>query len=230
MKSQQSQEILAILLKIFTPGPLNLPVKFSWRVLTSWLVTGWAIGLLAVFAALTSSSLTNPGAAVVGILFSFPIVIIVYGLMGLGIDLMRGKKLSRTGWVWYIYPIVSVFWVAIGILGIIVALAGVKLPKEPTSKISYRDLLDLISKMSSLEFVSDFGDPVIDDLLNEGNLKSAERTTVENAKELAISQPRQLLRNAFNSDELNQLTATIGITTVQRVHGIEVINIPAGVI
>jgi hypothetical protein len=234
MKSEQLQDITAILLKIFTPGPLNSPIKFSWRVLTSWMVTGWVVGLLATFLSVSttgnSRGMTDPGMVFAVILFVFPIVIIVYGLIGLGIDLMRGKKLSRTGWVWYIYPILSIFWIVIGILGIIIGLAGLSVPKEPTRKMTYRQLLDLISKMPSLEFVSDFGNPIIDSLLNENKLNSAGRTAIQNAKELAVSQPRQLLGNSLSPDDLNQLAATIGINTLEKIHGIEVVNIPANVL
>jgi hypothetical protein len=230
MKSSQSPDIRQLLLTIFTPGPLDSPVKFSWRVLTSWLVTGWAFGLFGAIVAVTTGSLTNPGTAFIGILFTFPIAIIIYGTIGLGLDLLRGKKLSRTGWVWYFYPILSIFWIALAMIGFILGLIGLSLPKEPTPRISYRKLLDMISKMSSLEFVSDFGNPVIDILINEGKLNPAERNAIENAKELANSQPRQLLGNSLSPDELNKLAATIGITTVERVHGIEVVNIPAGVL
>lgn len=230
MKSSQSPDIRQLLLTVFTPGPLDSPVKFSWRVLTSWFVTGWAIGLLGLIAALTTGKLTDPGNAFVGIFCLFPIAIITYGIIGLGIDLLRGKKLSRTGWVWYLYPILSIVWIAFGIIGFIIGLAGLSLPKQPTPKMPYRKLLDMISKMSSLEFVSDFGNPVIDTLLNEGKLNSAERAAIENAKALATSQPRQPLGNSLSPDELNKLAATVGIITVQRVHGIEVVNIPAGVL
>jgi hypothetical protein len=210
MKSAQSQEILAIFLKILTPGPLNSPVKFSWRVITSWIVTGWAIGFFFMLPALASGGLPDPGAALGVVLFLFPIVLIVYGLIGLGIDLIRGKKLSRTGWVWYIHPIV--------------------LPKQPTSRISYKKLLELISRMSSLEFVSEFGDPVIEDQLNDIKLKPVERTAIETVKQLAISQPRQLLGKALAPQELDILTTRIGIPTLEQIHGVEVIKIPSHVL
>jgi hypothetical protein len=230
MKSAQSQEILAIFLKILTPGPLNSPVKFSWRVITSWIVTGWAIGFLFMLPALASGGLPDLGAALGVVLFLFPIVLIVYGLIGLGIDLIRGKKLSRTGWVWYIHPIVSIFWIALGILGFIVGLAGLSLPKQPTSRISYKKLLELISRMSSLEFVSEFGDPVIEDQLNDIKLKPVERTAIETVKQLAISQPRQLLGKALAPQELDILTTRIGIPTLEQIHGVEVIKIPSHVL
>ena len=100
MKSTTSFAIPEVVLKVITPGPLSLPVKFNWRVLTSWFAFYGLLG--GILGAFTSISIpeSNIISAFLYMGAVFPIALSIYGFLGLGIDLMRGNKLCRTGWYW----------------------------------------------------------------------------------------------------------------------------------
>ena len=229
MKSTQSQEILTILTKIFTPGPLTLPVKFSWRVLTSWILTGWVLGLLAILMALSSSgSLPDPGMAISVILFMFPIALLIYGLLGLGIDLIRGKQLSQIGWLWYLYPITSVFFFAIGILIFIVSLCGIEGPKENQARIRYDKLLQDLIKTRSQEFL-EFSQGFIQDCESQNLFKPEEKVIIDNIKNLSNTSPNTPLGKLLSERELHIVTQAILVPLYQG-FGYDVYNIPNSVL
>jgi hypothetical protein len=229
MKSPQSPEITEILLKIFTPGPLGLPVKFSWRVLTSWCLTGWVMGFGMLLIVVTSGGLRDPGMALMTMLISCPLALFFYGFIGLGLDLLKGNRLSRTGWVWYIYPFLAVFMFVIAMFVLVAGLCGVKGPERSNPQIKYSDLLQLITALSSHECIDDFGNPMIPLLLQENKLRSDEQALIAKITDLATSQPKQPLGKLLTDRELNTLTHSVGIPVLEQVHGIEVINIPANV-
>ena len=225
MKSQQSQEILAILLKIFTPGPLNLPVKFSWRVLTSWILTGWVMGLLMTLMALISNgSLKDPGMAISVILFACPIALGIYGIIGLGIDLMRGKPLSQTGWLWYLYPLTSAVFFAFAILGLIVSLCGVKMPKEKQPSIRYDVLFKELNKTKPQDLL-EFSQRFIQAREAQNLLEPEEKVIINQIKDFSNSRPNTPLGNLFSERELHIITQAILVPIYQDLN-YDVYNIP----
>lgn len=228
MKSAQSQEILIILIKIFTPGPLTLPVKFSWRVLTSWILTGWILGLLAMLMAFINGGIPDPGMAISVILFMFPIALLTYGLIGLGIDLIRGKKLSQIGWVWYFYPLTSAVFFAIGILIFIVSLCGVKGPKERQARIRYDKLLQDLIKTRTQEFL-EFSQRFIQDCESQNLFKPEEKMIVDNIKDLSNTNPNTPLGKLLSERELHIVTQAILVPLYQD-FGYDVYNIPSSVL
>ena len=226
MKSPISFAIPEVVLKVITPGPLNLPVKFNWRVLTSWFAFyGLLGGILGAF-----TSISIPESNIISASFYmgavFPIALSIYGFLGLGIDLMRGNKLCRTGWYWYLYPIVSVIWVALGILVISVKLLGGPTPKRRHPKIRYEIMLKELAKMTPKELLQDFGKDAIKFLETNNHLKPEEKIILA---KISSSQPSTLLEQLLNDREFHILAQGIGIPTYES-YGVEVYNVPQPVL
>jgi len=134
------------LLQLLTPGPLTESCRFSTRVFTSWIVLGLGLGLLLGIVGLSSGAAATTtggaGALLVNFLFGIPIIICLFGLIGLGIDAARGHRSEYAGWYWWLFPIVTYivigFWFGFMILAFTFALAGVNLPKPRYSPPSGR--------------------------------------------------------------------------------------------
>jgi hypothetical protein len=119
--------------QFITPSQLTEKFRFSTRVLMSWAALGLVLGIISgiiMISTGTSHSVLND---FVGCLFAVPIVICLFGLVGLGIDSMGGRDAYYDGWYWYLFPVVTYllvgFWIAWSIIGFSLALAGVRLPK-----------------------------------------------------------------------------------------------------
>ena len=229
MQSTTSFAIPEVVLKVITPGPLSLPVKFNWRVLTSWFAFyGLLGGLLGAF-----TSISIPESNIISAFFYmgavFPIALTIYGFLGLGIDLMRGNKLCRTGWYWYLYPIVAVIWVALGILVIIVKLLGGPTPKRRYPKIRYEVMLKELAKMTPKELLQDFGKDAIKFLETNNHLKPEEKILIARIRDLLLFQPNTPLKQFLNDREFHILGQGIGIPTFES-YGIEVYNVPQPVL
>jgi len=99
MSQQNPQQILDTLIKVFTPGPLSLPVKFSWRILPSWILTGWIFGIVSViFAAVQPGGLPNlyPFLGAIAVAFFITVSIIGFILAFLGVSKPEWKPPSKS--------------------------------------------------------------------------------------------------------------------------------------
>jgi len=227
MSQQNPQQILDTLIKVFTPGPLSLPVKFSWRILPSWILTGWIFGIVSViFAAVQPGGLPNLGIAPFIIFVASPISLIIYGFIGLGIDSLRRKPLVRTGWVWYLYPflgaIAVAFFITVSIIGFILAFLGVSKPEwKPPSK-SYTAIFNEIKDSTFQEFLAFVGD-VIQILEQEQALKPEEKVVINKVIGLANSNPNARLKSCLEDREIHILAQGIVVPIYENwkydVHG-----------
>jgi hypothetical protein len=125
--------------QFITPSQLTEKFRFSTRVLMSWAALGLGLGVIIGIVMISSGTSHSVLNDFLGCLFAVPIVICLFGLVGLGIDSMGGRDAYYDGWYWYLFPVVTYllvgFWVAWSIIGFSLALAGVRLPKiNPNQK------------------------------------------------------------------------------------------------
>jgi hypothetical protein len=123
-----------VLLQFITPGPLTLPTRFRARVLTSWISSGWVLGLVLYLYMLASGEMSRAGIdplqALVSCGIGLPFALCFYGLLGLAVDSGRGNTPFYPGWYWYLYPLLTACCIAFSIIIFGLALAGVKFPKH----------------------------------------------------------------------------------------------------
>jgi hypothetical protein len=133
------------IITFITPGSLSERFGFRARVFTSWISLGLALGLILGIITLSSGVATPNGqiALILQYIIGFPITICLFGLIGLGLNSMRGGDAEHPGWYWYLFPIVTYivigFWLTFAIIGFGLALAGVNLPqprytRQPTGR------------------------------------------------------------------------------------------------
>ena len=129
------------IIAFITPGSLTERVRFSTRVFTSWISLGLVLGLVLGIVGLSAGT-RDPATAFWGGLLSGPIIICLFGLIGLGISSLRGDDNEHPGWYWYLFPVVTYiivgFMLAIAIIGFCLALAGINLPSSPRRVTSRR--------------------------------------------------------------------------------------------
>lgn len=126
------------ILTFITPGPMTETFGFSTRVFTSWVSLGLVWGLILGIINLSQVT-SDPATVFFTALLAGPIAMCLFGLIGVGINSLRGVNTEHPGWYWYLFPIVNyliiIFWLAFAIIAFILAFAGVTLP-QPSSNYS----------------------------------------------------------------------------------------------
>lgn len=125
--------MLEKILNFITPGPLNERFGFGARVFSSWISLGLGLGLVNILISGLGGTLsweTVVGGFIGGLVLSCG-----YGLIGVGIDFIRGRRVEYPGWYWWVFPIATFLSILLsltfGLFGIFLAFAGIKLPKLP---------------------------------------------------------------------------------------------------
>lgn len=131
--------MLEKILNFIIPGPLDERFGFGARVFCSWISLGLGLGLglgfvnvLGLGSALSWENVVESliGGCIGGIFLSCG-----YGLIGVVIDSIRGRRVEYPGWYWWIFPIATflsiLLWMTFGLFGVFLAFAGIKLPKLP---------------------------------------------------------------------------------------------------
>lgn len=202
-------------LTFITPGPLTEKFGFQTRVFTSWISLGLVLGLIFGIIAITSGTAPNGAAALLlQCLISFPFVICFLGLIGLGLNSMRGGDAEHPGWYWYLFPIVTYivigFWVAMLFLGFFFALVGISLPK-PSGRPQQRppqfnpeQFRREVQRMKVEDILKEFGER-FEKIERKNQLKPEEKKIVKKLKNLDRAALRSQLQEALSDDELQIL-------------------------
>jgi hypothetical protein len=226
--------------QFLTPGPLTESCRFSTRVFTSWIVLGLGLGLVLGIIGLSSGAAATTtggaGALLVNCLFGIPVIICLFGLIGLGIDAARGRRSEYAGWYWWLFPIVTYivigFWFAFMILAFAFALAGVNLPKPRYNPPSGRKRVNVeqakeqirqeVKRKQSKKFLDEFEQTLLQ--LQQEEMQRLEREHFEEKEKkerieaLSIRErilmkirenPGALLEDILTEDEMEELALMI---------------------
>ncbi len=205
------------MITFITPGPLTERFGFRARVFTSWISLGLVIGLIFGIIDLSSGTAAPNGAAalVLQSLISFPIVICFFGLLGLGLNSMRGGELEHPGWYWWLFPILSciiiIFWLAMLTLGFFLALAGINLPRTPTNDpppINPDQIREEITNMKVEDLLREFEEQ-LKQIEEENQLNLQEEKIITKLRSLDRLALRSRLRDVLSDDELEFLLRLI---------------------
>lgn len=211
--------MLEQLLTFITPGPLTEKVGFQTRVFTSWISLGLVIGLIFGIIALSLGTAAPNGAVafLLQSLISFPIVICFFGLIGLGLDSMRGGDAEYPGWYWYLFPIwtyiVIGFWLTVLLLGFFLsfffALAGINVPL-PLHRFQRRkpqfnpEQLPKFQERKAEDILKEF-DKQFKEIEGINQLKPEEKKVIQKLRSLDRAALRSKLQDALSHDELEIL-------------------------
>jgi hypothetical protein len=227
--------MLEAILNFVTPGDsLTLPSRFSWRVVTSWITCGWILGIIcAIISIFQPSSGTEISNVLFVVFFGLPFALCFYGFLGLAVDSIRGKKLFYPGWYWYVYPIITVFWIAIWLLMILItfifALTGTKFSTgtyKASRKVNIKKAKDGIrrevQKQESKKFLNEYEKVLMQlqlderEKLQQENIGEVEKQ--ERLKSLSIrdrillkikDNPGALLEDFLDEEEQDELSLMI---------------------
>lgn len=198
------------ILQFVTPGPLTEKFGFSTRVFMSWVTLGLVLGVIFGIAGISTgtATTTTPLALFLQSLFTYPIILCLFGLIGIGIDSMRGRKSEYNGWYWWLFPIATYivigFWFTIAILGFCLGLAGVKLPSRPQQrqpKFNLEQFRREVESMKVEDILKEFNKQ-IEQVERKNQLDQEEKKVVKKLRGLDRSALRSQLRNALTDDEL----------------------------
>jgi hypothetical protein len=206
--------MLEKILNFITPGPLDERFGFGARVFCSWISLGLGLGLvnLLIYIALglgTTLSLETVAAGFIG----GSLLSCVYGLIGVGIDSIRGRRVEYPGWYWWVFPIATFLfvclWLTFGLFGVFLALAGIKLPKLPDfdpkpSNIDPDEFRRELENMKVEDLLKDFGKK-LEQIDNQSQLNPEEKKVVKKIKQFDSSKYKHRLRELLTDDELEEL-------------------------
>lgn len=226
--------MLEKLLTFITPGSLTEKVGFQTRVFTSWISLGFVLGLIFGIIGLSLDTAAPNGAVafLLQSLISFPIIICFFGLIGLGLNSMRGGDAEYAGWYWYLFPIwtyiVIGFWLTVLLLGFGFALVGVNLPQPTYTRQSTRRRVNPkeaqkkirgeVKRQQSKNFLDEYEDMLIKMQQEEMERLQHERLEEQEKKKrfesLSIRErillkirenPGALLEDVLTEDEMEEL-------------------------
>ena len=205
-------------LTFITPGSLTEKVGFQTRVFTSWISLGLVLGLIFGIIALSLGTAAPNGAVafLLQSLISFPIVICFFGLIGLGLNSMRGGDAEHPGWYWYLFPIVTYivigFWLAFAMIAFSLALVGVRLPKpsfHPPSSPSIDPKLfrQEVEKLKVQDFLQEFRQQLeqLEQLEQQRKLEPEQSKVFRKLRTFDRSKYNSRMRDVFDEEELGEL-------------------------
>lgn len=205
------------IVKLITPGPLNLPVRFQARILSCWFTSGIVVGFLWILVlALSGGSSALDFFTVLGFPFTIALVYCVYGLIGVGIDKARGIPTIHKGWYWYIYPALTILWLVflifLFILPFIFGFSGSKSsggnrsPRRP--RISEPQLRDGLEGLTAKEFLEEYLEE-IESLENRNELTEKHKKVIKKIRSLDKDALRSDLADCLKDDEMEELIGLI---------------------
>lgn len=216
--------MLEKILNFITPGPLDERFGFGARVFSSWISLGLGLGLVGLLIGIASGlGATLSLEDVVGSFLFGPILCCGYGLIGVAIDSIRGRRAEYPGWYWWLFPITTflfiLLWATLCFFGIFLAGVGIKLPKFPDfSQPPTPPTVDPkeLGEMNVDYLIKNFGKQ-LDQLDKESKLNPEQKKVVKKIKQFDPSKYKQRLRDILTDDELEQL-----ILLILKLLGVEV--------
>jgi hypothetical protein len=202
--------MLEKILNFITPGPLDERFGFGARVFSSWISLGWGLGLVGLLINIASDSgSTRTLDTLVAVFIGGPLVCCVLGLIGVGIDSIRGRRSEYPGWYWWVFPIATYLfiglWLTLMWIGFLLGLMGIRLPKLPDfdpqpSNIDPNKFRQELGKMKVEDLLKDFGKQ-LDQLDNKSQLNPEEKRVVKKIRGLDRAKLRSRLQEIFSDDE-----------------------------
>lgn len=201
--------MLEKILNFITPGPLNERFGFGARVFSSWISLGLGLGLVNILISGLGGTLSWE--IVVGGFIGGLVLSCGYGLIGVGIDFIRGRRVEYPGWYWWVFPIATFLSILLsltfGLFGIFLAFAGIKLPKLPDfgdmpqpSNIDPDKFRQELGKMKVEDLLKDFGKK-LEQLDNQSQLNPEEKKVVKKIRGLDRAKLRSRLQEILIDDE-----------------------------
>ncbi|GAB4287764.1 MAG: hypothetical protein Fur0025_21550 [Oscillatoriaceae cyanobacterium] len=201
--------MLEKILNFITPGPLDERFGFGARVFSSWISLGLGLGLVGLLIGIASGlGATLSLEDVVGSFLFGPILCCGYGLIGVVIDSIRGRRAEYPGWYWWLFPIITflfiLLWATLCFFGIFLAGAGIKLPKFPDfsqpSNIDPVKFRQELEKMKVDDIINNFGKQ-LDQLDKESKLNPEQKKVFKKIRGLDRTKLRSRLKEIFSDDE-----------------------------
>jgi len=209
--------MLEQLLTFVTPGPLTERFGFQTRVFTSWISFGLILGLISSIVLISSGTATSDGAVIFVLqsLIVYPITICFLGLIGLGIDSMRGDA-EHPGWYWWLFPmatyIVIGLWLFFVFITFLLAFAGVNIPIAPRrhQQFNPEQFRREVQKMKVKDLLKDFREQIeqLEQLEREGKLNSKQEKVVRKINKIKTfdrSKYDDLLPELFDREDIEEL-------------------------
>ncbi|KOR37040.1 hypothetical protein AM228_09670 [Planktothricoides sp. SR001] len=204
------------------PIPLDDRCKFSVRVLTSWISLTLALGLIIFIAGIPggAASGTNLTDSLLGLFVAFPILICLFGVIGIVFSSTRGEEPYYPGWYWYLFPFViwiTVSWLMfgffIGLIGLLIGAPGVKLPDlpKPSGRPSKDTIRRELNNMKVEDLLKDFEKDLeqLEQMDQQNKLNPKQKDVVRKLRQFDRSKYDQRLRDMFEEDELEELILLI---------------------
>ncbi|WP_144052349.1 hypothetical protein [Anabaena sp. PCC 7108] len=182
--------------------------RFNVRVLYSWISLGLVIDVIVAIIALSSGSSFD-----VQVLIAVPIVVCIFGLVGLGLDSLRGRNDKHPGWYWWLFPIITYlvmgFWLGFTIFGMSLAMAGIRLPKPRSdgkprfSQIDPQKFREEIQQSKLKDVLEEFKEEIqkLEQLEQQNKLDSEQAKVVRKLRSFDPSEYDKKFRDLFKKDE-----------------------------
>ncbi len=160
------------ILPFITPGPMKERFKFSTRVFISWISLGLFLGLMFGIG-WSIAGMSQATTAFFSYLIVLPILTCSFGLIGLGIDSMRGYSSNYQGWYWWLFPIITYFFVGFWLtFGLIFAVFSFVLTLTGNSstqskRASSKPNKEQLKRKKSKKILEEFGDKLKEQLQQE---------------------------------------------------------------
>lgn len=204
--------MLEQLLKFITPGPLTEEFEFRPRVFTSWISLGLILGPIIGVIALNSGAAAPDGSLVLVLQYVMgtPIVVCIFGLIGLGLDSFQGEA-EHYGWYWWLFPIITYivvgFWLAIVLTAFALSFFGIRIPSRPRRRqpqLNPEQFRRELQRMKVADILKEFGKQ-FEENENKNQLAPEEKKIVKKLRGLDRAALRSQLQEALSGDELEIL-------------------------
>ena len=201
-----------------TPGSLTERFGFRARVFTSWITLGLALGLIfgIVDLSLGAATTGGAGALLINYLLQVPFALCFFGLVGLGIDAVSGRRAEYPGWYWWLFPIATYlfigFWLAFAMIAFFLALLGVRLPQPsfhpPSSpNIDPKRFREEVEESKFQDFFKEFRKQLeqLEQLERPRKLEPEQSNVIRKLRSFDRSKYNSRLRDVFDEEELGEL-------------------------
>jgi hypothetical protein len=132
----------------------------------------------------------------------------LYGFIGLAIDIFAKNKLFYPGWYWYLYPLITVFWIVVIFLIFLLSLTGIKFPDfKSKKKLDLRKFREEVKESSLKEICKGFEKEIeqLEQLAQKGELKLEQANVVKKLRTFDRSKYDRKMKDLFEYEEIEEL-------------------------